>query len=143
MNAPPTLITRDRQALDLTLLGDPSKAKAKLGWMPIMTTQEMCAKMCEEDLKEAKKEALLRKHEFNKAIPSEWSKSALSPEFTGIPSPESRSKLSPELDGLPVEPGNACGVHGSLLFFLIGLGLSAGLSLKQRLHFLLVQPRLR
>lgn len=85
MNAPPTLIPRDRQALDLTLLGDPSKAKAKLGWTLIMTTQEMCAKMCEEDLKEAKKEALLRKHEFNKAIPSEWSKSALSPEFTGIP----------------------------------------------------------
>jgi GDP-D-mannose dehydratase len=45
VNAPPTLITRDRQALDLTLLGDPSKAKAKLGWTPIMTTQEMCAKM--------------------------------------------------------------------------------------------------
>jgi len=80
-NNPVTLITRDRQALDLTLLGDPSKAKAKLGWTPIMTTQEMFAKMCEEDLKETKKEALLRKHEFNKAIPSEWSKSALSPEL--------------------------------------------------------------
>ena len=54
-----------------TLLGDPSKAKAKLGWTPIITTQEMCAEMCEEDLKEAKKEALLRKHGFDKAIPSE------------------------------------------------------------------------
>ena len=131
MNAPPTLIPRDRQALDLTLLGDPSKAKAKLGWTPIMTTQEMCAKMCEEDLKEAKKEALLRKHEFNKAIPSEWSKSALSPEFTGIPSPESRSKLSPELDGLPIEPGNACCIHGPLIFFLLRLRLPSRMSLKQ------------
>ena len=54
-----------------TLLGDPSKAKAKLGWTPIITAQEMCAEMCEEDLKEAKKEALLRKHGFDKAIPSE------------------------------------------------------------------------
>jgi GDPmannose 4,6-dehydratase len=54
-----------------TLLGDPSKAKVKLGWTPIITTQEMCAEMCEEDLKEAKKEALLRKHGFDKAIPSE------------------------------------------------------------------------
>jgi GDPmannose 4,6-dehydratase len=54
-----------------TLLGDPSKAKVKLGWTPIITTQEMCAEMCEEDLKEAKKEALLRKHGFDKATPSE------------------------------------------------------------------------
>jgi len=29
----------------------------------------MCAEMCEEDLKEAKKEALLRKHGFDKALP--------------------------------------------------------------------------
>jgi GDPmannose 4,6-dehydratase len=54
-----------------TLLGDPSKAKQKLGWEPEITTEQMCAEMCEEDLKEAKKEALLRKHGFDKAIPAE------------------------------------------------------------------------
>jgi GDPmannose 4,6-dehydratase len=54
-----------------TLLGDPSKAKQKLGWEPEITTEQMCAEMCEEDLKEAKKEALLRKHGFDKPIPAE------------------------------------------------------------------------
>jgi GDPmannose 4,6-dehydratase len=54
-----------------TLLGDPSKAKAKLGWAPEISTQAMCVEMCEEDLKEAKKQALLRKHGFDNAIPSE------------------------------------------------------------------------
>jgi GDPmannose 4,6-dehydratase len=36
-----------------TLLGDPAKAKAKakLGWVPIITAQEMCAEMVAEDLK--------------------------------------------------------------------------------------------
>jgi GDPmannose 4,6-dehydratase len=47
-----------------TLLGDPSKAKTKLGWVPEITTQAMCAEMCEEDLKEAKKQALLRTHGY-------------------------------------------------------------------------------
>jgi GDPmannose 4,6-dehydratase len=54
-----------------TLLGDPSKAKQKLGWEPEIPTEQMCAEMCEEDLKEAKKEALLRKHGFDKPIPAE------------------------------------------------------------------------
>ena len=34
-----------------TLLGDPSKAKAKLGWAPEITAQEMCAEMVADDLK--------------------------------------------------------------------------------------------
>jgi GDPmannose 4,6-dehydratase len=43
-----------------TLLGDPSKAKNKLGWVPEITAQEMCAEMVKEDLKIAKRTALLR-----------------------------------------------------------------------------------
>jgi GDPmannose 4,6-dehydratase len=43
-----------------TLLGDPSKAKAKLGWTPEITVQQMCAEMVAADLKEAKKHAILK-----------------------------------------------------------------------------------
>jgi GDPmannose 4,6-dehydratase len=45
-----------------TLLGDPSKAKAKLGWVPEITAQEMCAEMVTEDLKTARRHALLKTH---------------------------------------------------------------------------------
>lgn len=45
-----------------TLLGDPSKAKNILGWTPEITVQEMCAEMVREDLKVAKRHALLREH---------------------------------------------------------------------------------
>lgn len=45
-----------------TLLGDPSKAKEKLGWVPEITTQQMCAEMVAEDLKVAKRHALLKEH---------------------------------------------------------------------------------
>ncbi|MDC0108296.1 GDP-mannose 4,6-dehydratase, partial [Paracoccaceae bacterium] len=45
-----------------TLLGDPSKAKKVLGWTPEITVQEMCAEMIAEDLKVAKRHALLREH---------------------------------------------------------------------------------
>ncbi|AKO97743.1 GDP-mannose 4,6-dehydratase [Marinovum algicola DG 898] len=45
-----------------TLLGDPSKAKEKLGWVPEITTQEMCAEMVAEDLKTARRHALLKEH---------------------------------------------------------------------------------
>ena len=47
-----------------TLLGDPSKAKAKLGWTPEITVQQMCAEMVATDLEEAKKHALLQKHGY-------------------------------------------------------------------------------
>lgn len=47
-----------------TLLGDPSKAKEKLGWVPEITAQEMCAEMVEEDLKIAQRHALLKKHGY-------------------------------------------------------------------------------
>ena len=48
-----------------TLLGNPSKAKAKLGWIPEITVQQMCAEMVATDLEEAKKHALLKKHGYN------------------------------------------------------------------------------
>jgi GDPmannose 4,6-dehydratase len=47
-----------------TLLGDPSKAKAELGWVPEITVQEMCAEMVAVDLEEAKKHSLLKKHGY-------------------------------------------------------------------------------
>jgi len=43
-----------------TLLGDPSKAKQKLGWVPEITVQEMCREMVLEDLALAKQHALLK-----------------------------------------------------------------------------------
>ena len=43
-----------------TLLGDPEKAKQKLGWEPHITVQDMCAEMVAEDLKAAQRHALLR-----------------------------------------------------------------------------------
>lgn len=45
-----------------TLLGDPTKAKTKLGWVPEITAQEMCAEMVAEDLKAARRHALLRRN---------------------------------------------------------------------------------
>ncbi len=48
-----------------TLLGNPSKAKVKLGWTPEISVQQMCAEMVATDLEEAKKHALLKKHGYN------------------------------------------------------------------------------
>jgi len=45
-----------------TLLGDPSKAKAKLGWTPRITAREMCAEMVALDLKAARRHRLLREN---------------------------------------------------------------------------------
>ena len=45
-----------------TLLGDPAKAKEKLGWVPEITVQQMCAEMVAEDLKLAQRHAFLRLH---------------------------------------------------------------------------------
>ena len=47
-----------------TLLGDPSRAKAKLGWRPEITAQEMCAEMVAQDLHVAQRHALLKKHGY-------------------------------------------------------------------------------
>jgi GDPmannose 4,6-dehydratase len=43
-----------------TLLGDPSKAKAKLGWIPRITAREICTEMVAEDLKAARRHRFLR-----------------------------------------------------------------------------------
>jgi len=51
-----------------TLLGDPLKAKEKLGWIPEFTAQEMCSEMVEEDLKVARRHALLKKHGYEMPI---------------------------------------------------------------------------
>ena len=48
-----------------TLLGDPSKAKEKLGWIPEITVQEMCSEMVAYDLAEAKKLHFLIKNGFD------------------------------------------------------------------------------
>jgi GDPmannose 4,6-dehydratase len=43
-----------------TLLGDPSKAKNKLGWIPNITVQEMCKEMVAEDLRIAQSNAFMK-----------------------------------------------------------------------------------
>ena len=48
-----------------TLLGDPSKAKQILGWVPEITAQEMCAEMVASDLAQAKQHALLKQHGYS------------------------------------------------------------------------------
>ena len=45
-----------------TLLGDPTRARDRLGWEPEITVQEMCAEMVSHDLVDAKRYALLREH---------------------------------------------------------------------------------
>jgi GDPmannose 4,6-dehydratase len=54
-----------------TLLGDPSKAKAKLGWEPEITVQEMCAEMVAHDLKSARRTRLLREHGLEQPVSTE------------------------------------------------------------------------
>ena len=37
-----------------SLIGNPHKAKTKLGWVPEITAQELCAEMVQSDIKAAK-----------------------------------------------------------------------------------------
>ncbi len=53
------------------LLGDPAKAKEKLGWVPEITVEEMCAEMVTEDLEIAKQHALLKEHGHKVSITKE------------------------------------------------------------------------
>jgi GDPmannose 4,6-dehydratase len=46
-----------------TLLGNPAKAKRELGWTPEISTQDMCAEMVENDLKEARRMVVMKAHE--------------------------------------------------------------------------------
>ncbi len=45
-----------------TLLGDPTKAREKLGWVPTISAQEMCAEMISVDYKAALRFKLLQEH---------------------------------------------------------------------------------
>ena len=47
-----------------TLLGDPSKAKAKLGWEPKITFIELVQEMVREDLKSAERDELVKSHGY-------------------------------------------------------------------------------
>ena len=46
------------------LLGDPSKAKEKLGWVPKITFEEMVHEMMENDINIAKRDSLVKEHGF-------------------------------------------------------------------------------
>ena len=54
-----------------TLLGDPSKAKDKLGWVPEITVEEMCAEMVAHDLDVANRHALLKSYGYDVAVSKE------------------------------------------------------------------------
>jgi GDPmannose 4,6-dehydratase len=54
-----------------TLLGDPTKAKEKLGWVPEITVEEMCAEMVASDLDKAKRHALLKLHGHKVSVAKE------------------------------------------------------------------------
>lgn len=56
-----------------TLLGDPTKAKTELGWVPEITAQEMCAEMVRDDLQTARRHALLKSHGYDVAVSLETS----------------------------------------------------------------------
>ena len=46
------------------LLGDPTKAREKLGWVPEITARQLCAEMVAADLVIAKQHALLGAHGY-------------------------------------------------------------------------------
>ena len=51
-----------------TLLGDPAKAKEKLGWVPKITLDEMVGEMVASDLDKAKQHALLKSQGFRVSV---------------------------------------------------------------------------
>jgi GDPmannose 4,6-dehydratase len=51
-----------------TLLGDPTNAKTKLGWIPEITVQDMCSEMVLADLHEAKRIKLLKQHGYDVSL---------------------------------------------------------------------------
>jgi len=51
-----------------TLLGDPSKAKERLGWIPEINLEQMIAEMVNHDLSQAKQRALLKKHGYDVSV---------------------------------------------------------------------------
>jgi GDPmannose 4,6-dehydratase len=51
-----------------TLLGDPAKAKAKLGWSPQITLEQMVQEMVQNDLQQARRRSLLKRHGYEQAV---------------------------------------------------------------------------
>ena len=47
-----------------TLLGDPTKAKERLGWTPKTSFDELVAEMVREDLKSAERDELVKHHGY-------------------------------------------------------------------------------
>ncbi len=47
-----------------TLLGDASRAKKELGWVPEIKANELCREMVAHDLDEARQMALLKAHGY-------------------------------------------------------------------------------
>ncbi len=54
-----------------TLLGNPAKAKTKLGWVPEITVEEMCAEMVASDLEIARRHAILESHGHHVSVSKE------------------------------------------------------------------------
>jgi GDPmannose 4,6-dehydratase len=54
-----------------TLLGDPTKAREKLGWVPEITLAEMVREMVAYDLEQARSHALLNKHGYKVTVSRE------------------------------------------------------------------------
>lgn len=54
-----------------TLLGDATKARQKLGWVPEISAREMCAEMTASDLKEAQRHAFLKANGFGLPVSAE------------------------------------------------------------------------
>jgi GDPmannose 4,6-dehydratase len=54
-----------------TLLGDPTRAKEKLGWVPEISFESMISEMVAHDLEAAKKQALLKRHGYKETIARE------------------------------------------------------------------------
>ena len=48
-----------------SLLGDATKARMKLGWVPKTSFQDLVSEMVREDLKEAERDALVRRHGYS------------------------------------------------------------------------------
>ena len=54
-----------------SLLGDTSLAKSELGWEPEISVEELCAEMIAEDLDQAKRDALLKRHGYEVPVTKE------------------------------------------------------------------------
>jgi GDPmannose 4,6-dehydratase len=54
-----------------TLLGDPTRAKERLGWQPAVTARELCAEMVAADLEQARRHRLLKEHGLGMPVATE------------------------------------------------------------------------